>query len=252
MVSNGTMILPKTTTICTNNGRNYSIPYYPSIITTNNNNQSLIISCSSCRKYYHLKNKLLFQLKKSHKVDAEYYDNNHGKNGTSSFFDNFRKNSSMNSSSSSPITSQKTTVENVANKIIDNYSKKNNNKLLVEMEKMIYDDDGNMEKMNTLYEELSSYIISSPSSSGESRENVNVIKQAIMKVILKGIRKLKKYSIAMDAAMTGQFFVLGCWMDDIEFVKEMIEFGRKNKLKVFFYFLLELHYSFEIMIIRFY
>ena len=56
----------------------------------------------------------------------------------------------MNSSSSSPITSQKTTVENVANKIIDNYSKKNNNKLLVEMEKMIYDDDGNMEKMNTL------------------------------------------------------------------------------------------------------
>ena len=97
------------------------------------------------------------------------------------------------------------------------------------------------------------HIISSPSSSGESRENVNVIKQAIMKVILKGIRKLKKYSIAMDGVMIGQFLIIGCSMEDIEFVKEMIEFGRKNKLKVFyFYFLLELHYSFEIMIIRFY
>ena len=109
------------------------------------------------------------------------------------------------------------------------------------------------------------HIISSPSSSGESRENVNVIKQA-MKVILKGIRKhqqdyersrrlwldVKKYSIAMDGVMIGQFLIIGCSMEDIEFVKEMIEFGRKNKLKVFyFYFLLELHYSFEIMLIHF-
>ena len=255
MVSKGRiiMILLKTTmTICNNNmGKSFSVPSYSRWTFMNNDNinnnniggwylmNGSSISCcsSSClRKYYHhQKHKLLFQSsKKSNQFDEYYYDNNRVKNGTTS------------ASSFSVITGKTSddVMKNDCNSIIGN-----KNKLLVEMEKMIYD-DGNMEKVNTLYEEI---IIrntsSSPSSSArESRENVNVIKQA-MKVILKGIRKhqqdyersrrlwldVKKYSIAMDGVMIGQFLMIGCSMEDIEFVKEMIEFGRKNKLKVFIF-----------------